>query len=187
MEIKNIYLGYWYQRTTLHLSELYDFFYDGSSPLALDHGQLEKLRSNLEIEKVEMKIGHFEYIDLYCAGGMRVKIYEDGLVVFENNYSDRISSDLKELSFFSNTRTVLLSTTLVLVLLIMRDLQNLRLSGQIMAEESGQEIFEFIGKLRYYNEHNIKAGIIKIPGHVEKYRLGQHKPGDKFDIKIVGL
>lgn len=100
MEIKNIYLGYWYQRTTLHLSELYDFFYNGHSPLALDHGKLEQLRARLEIEKVEMKISYFEYIYLQCAGGIRVKIYEDGLVVFENNSTKKISSDLKELNNF---------------------------------------------------------------------------------------
>ena len=42
-----------------------------------------------------------------------------------------------------------------------------------------------IGKPRYYPERDVKNGVMKIPAHVKKYRLGLHKPGEKFEIKVV--
>jgi hypothetical protein len=100
MEIRNIYLGYWYQRTTLHLSELYDFFYAAKSPLALDHSNLEKLKEGLGIENVAMNISYFEYIQLDCLAGVKAKIYEDGLVIFTNDATDNIAHDINELNAF---------------------------------------------------------------------------------------
>ncbi|MFA6918260.1 MAG: hypothetical protein WC285_05555 [Candidatus Gracilibacteria bacterium] len=87
--------------------------------------------------------------------------------------------------FYSSAVTVILSTVLVLVLLIMRDLQNFRLTGESPISESGQEVFEYMGKLRYYNKWQIVNGFNTIPAYVKKYRLGLHKAGQKFNIKIV--
>lgn len=86
---------------------------------------------------------------------------------------------------YSQILTVLFSTVLVLVLLIMRDLQNLRLGGDAISVESGQELFESIGRLRYYPQALIKDGTVKIPKSLKKYRLGIHKLGEKPKIKIV--
>lgn len=91
-----------------------------------------------------------------------------------------------DLSFpYGQILTVLLSTILVLVLLIIRDLQNLRLGGCALSIESGQEVFECIGKLRYYPQSLIKDGTVDIPKNVKKYRMGLHKAGEKPRIKIV--
>lgn len=81
--------------------------------------------------------------------------------------------------------TVLLSTILVLVLLIIRDLQNLKLGGYALSIESGQEVFELVGKLRYYPEILIKDGSIQIPNSVKKYRLGVRGKDDKYIVKII--
>ena len=67
----------------------------------------------------------------------------------------------------------------------MRDLEKLRLAGQIMMNESGQGVLECIGKMRYYNKHYLSEGTVHIPKHVKKYRLGLHGPGEKINIKIV--
>ncbi len=81
---------------------------------------------------------------------------------------------------------IILGTVLVLTLLTIRDLQNLRLGGKIMPVlESGQEVLESIGKLRYYNKELIEKGLNEVPKHVKKYRLGLHKPGEKAKIKII--
>ena len=92
---------------------------------------------------------------------------------------------LKVPEIYSQVITVLLSTTLVLVLLILRDLQNLRLGGTNLIMESGEEVFEEIGKLRYYNKKDVDSGMANIPKHIKKYRLGLHKPGEKSNIKVV--
>ncbi|MCK9186279.1 hypothetical protein M0P48_02470 [Candidatus Gracilibacteria bacterium] len=81
---------------------------------------------------------------------------------------------------------VLVSAVLVLVLLTLRDLQNLRLGGKLMPVlESGQEVLESIGKLRYYNKTLAKKGIMEIPKEIKHYRLGLHKPGEKANVKII--
>ncbi|MBI4231769.1 hypothetical protein HY605_00940, partial [Candidatus Peregrinibacteria bacterium] len=92
---------------------------------------------------------------------------------------------IKSSGVFSQITTVLLSTTLVLVMLLIRDLQNCRLNGELLLVESGQEVFEDMGKLRYYNHFFLEEGTCKVPAHVKKYRLGMHKAGEKHKIKIV--
>ncbi|MCX6807957.1 MAG: hypothetical protein NTZ80_04155 [Patescibacteria group bacterium] len=92
---------------------------------------------------------------------------------------------LKVPTAYSYIISLLFSTTLVTILLTMRDLQNLMLSGKSVATESGQENFDNIGKLRYYNNFCLETGIMQVPSHIKKYRVGMHKPGEKFDIKVV--
>lgn len=87
--------------------------------------------------------------------------------------------------FYSHFITVALSSVLVLVLLIIRDLQNFMLGGKSVLEESGQEVLELIGKTRYYNESFVRRGISKPPKGIP-YRLGHHKPGStSFDIELI--
>ncbi|MBI2589823.1 hypothetical protein HYW32_02275 [Candidatus Berkelbacteria bacterium] len=81
---------------------------------------------------------------------------------------------------------VMLSAMLVLVLLTIRDLQYLRLGGKIIPVlESGQELLESIGKLRYYKEQWLESGTVEIPNNIKKYRLGLHSPGEKARIKVI--
>ena len=44
MKISNVYVGGWFQRTMLQLSEIYDFLRDGSSQLALDPEKLAEYK-----------------------------------------------------------------------------------------------------------------------------------------------
>jgi len=87
-------------------------------------------------------------------------------------------------SFFSQLTTVLLSTSIVLVLLITRDLQLIRVGGQDVLLESGLEIFDYIGKKRYFHQSYIKNGRYKIPAGID-YRMGIHKIGEKPKIVMV--
>lgn len=81
---------------------------------------------------------------------------------------------------------IIMSAMLMLILLTLRDLQNLRLGGTLMPVlESGQEVLESMGKLRYYNQNLIDKKVMKIPKDIKKYRLGLHHPGEKTRIEIV--
>lgn len=91
---------------------------------------------------------------------------------------------LRTPNFYYNIITVLLSTILVLILLLIRDLENLRLGGKLLLVESGQEVFENMGKMRYYNQSLVGTGAVKVPPHVKEYRVGYHKPYEKPKIKI---
>ena len=84
-----------------------------------------------------------------------------------------------------NITTIILSTTLAMVLFLVRDLKNILLGGNLLLGESGEEVFEQIGKPRYYNHYYIDRGLIKIPNDVKEYRLGLHEPGEKHNIELV--
>src|SRR3989344_4688954 len=88
----------------------------------------------------------------------------------------------------SSILTILLTSAIVLVLLIIRDLNNFMLGGISLMEESGQQVLEAIGKERYYNESFIKKGISrphKNP-NIKKSRLGTHEINSgKHVIRIV--
>jgi hypothetical protein len=103
MTIEKIYLGYWYQRTTLHLSELYDFLHNGESPLKLDHKKLTTLRSDLEIESVEFRLDMLESLVMTTKSGIDITLYEDGLVVFRRDHSE-LRSDIQKLTHYFETR-----------------------------------------------------------------------------------
>ena len=83
------------------------------------------------------------------------------------------------LAFFRrlNQDWLFLLQLLVLILLIMRELEDLSLGGENLLEESGQEVLEVLGKSRYYNQEFVRTGISKIPSWVKTYRLGLQKPG----------
>lgn len=88
-------------------------------------------------------------------------------------------------TWYSIVVTVLLSTVVILVLLILRDLENLRLGGKLVAIESGEEVLEAMGRPRYYNQRYVDNGSIHIPQDISTYRLGVHRPGEKIKIKVV--
>lgn len=100
MQIQNIYVGGWFQRTTLHLSEIYDFLKDGESPLGLDKNQLEELRQSLNIESVDVSVGKLEYITLKSSGGITVKIFEDGLILLGKVSEDKTKDDVHQLTSY---------------------------------------------------------------------------------------
>lgn len=86
MKVQRIYVGGWFQRTTLHLSELHDFLLEGSSPLDLDQDELLRLRNELDISSLEMKVDSFQYIYVETNAGVTFRIFEDGLIVLETEH-----------------------------------------------------------------------------------------------------
>ena len=62
MKIDKVYIGAWFQRTTLQLSEVYDFLRFSTSELALEPKKLKELHKNLMIESVTYDIDCLEYL-----------------------------------------------------------------------------------------------------------------------------
>jgi hypothetical protein len=75
--------GGWYQRTTLHLSEIYEFLVNGKSKLALDQEQLDENRRALGLKEVFRELGYLECIRAETTHGVTIKYFEDGLYVLE--------------------------------------------------------------------------------------------------------
>lgn len=83
---------------------------------------------------------------------------------------------LRDGSVFFDLAAILLSTTVIVIVALMRDLENFRLGGVPLAAESGYEMFEAMGLPRYVPEDKLKAGKIKIPRGIEKVRVGRIDP-----------
>lgn len=90
MKINSIYIGGWFQRTMLQLSEIYDFLRECKTLLKLDKDKLYEFRKNLEIGKIDYGVSGEEYIEFTTALDIKVKIFEDGLIVLNNQ---KVSED----------------------------------------------------------------------------------------------
>lgn len=85
MKISNVYVGGWFQRTMLQLSEIYDFLRDGSSQLALDPEKLAEYKKELKIGKIDYDVAGEEFIQFTTSLNITVKIFEDGLITLKNS------------------------------------------------------------------------------------------------------
>ena len=62
MKIERIYIGGWFQRTMLQLTEIYDFLREKSSKLKLEQEKLDELHKNLAIGKIDYGVDGEEYV-----------------------------------------------------------------------------------------------------------------------------
>lgn len=106
MKISNVYIGGWFQRTMLQLSEIYDFLRDCKTQLDLDENKLNEFRKNLEIGKIDYGVSGEEYIEFTTALNIHVKIFEDGLIVLNNqNVSeDTLFADIDKVTDYYENR-----------------------------------------------------------------------------------
>ncbi|MES2930595.1 MAG: hypothetical protein V4665_02325 [Patescibacteria group bacterium] len=81
MHIEKLYIGTWFQRTTLHLSELWKLI-DSHGPKTLFiENDLVPLRELLDLASSERMSLEFECIRFTTRGGISGTIYEDGLMI----------------------------------------------------------------------------------------------------------
>lgn len=106
MEISNIYIGGWFQRTMLQLSEIYDFLRECKTRLDLDPEKLSELRKNLEIGKIDYGVAGEEYIEFTTALNIKVKIFEDGLIILNNQVvsEDTLFADIEHVTDYYENR-----------------------------------------------------------------------------------
>lgn len=105
MKISEIYIGGWFQRTMLQLSEIYDFLRDGTSQLKLNKRKLAELRENLGIGSIEYGVQGEEFISVMTSEQIRVKIFEDGLIVLGTDQvsEETMFADIENLkSYYEN-------------------------------------------------------------------------------------
>ena len=96
-----ITFGGWYQRTTLHLSEVYELFKLGRSKLLLDPLKLVNFREDLNLKSVNRELSYLEYILAETRDGIKIKYYEDGLYILQIN-SESTKDALEKLENYYN-------------------------------------------------------------------------------------
>lgn len=89
MQIQKIYIGGWFQRTTLHLTEIWDFLKHLKSNTGFDQQALTEARDRLNVTNLSRQTGGgLEYILVDTNVGITYRIYEDGLIILERQFSD---------------------------------------------------------------------------------------------------
>lgn len=106
MKIDRIYVGGWFQRTMLQLSEIYDFLREGTSQLKLDPKKLQTLRRDLRIGKIDYYVRGLEYLEFTTDLNITVKVFEDGLITLENSNvsEDTLFTDIEDLTDYYEKR-----------------------------------------------------------------------------------
>jgi hypothetical protein len=99
MKIQKVALGYWYQRTSLHLAEVNDFLLGEASPLDLKPEKIKHLRDELGIVSVKSDIDVLERLDITFEHDITGRIYEDGLVLLSKEHHE-LNWDIAALTKF---------------------------------------------------------------------------------------
>lgn len=81
MAAYKITYGGWYQRTTIHLSEIYNFFAFSFTQTDLDKDKLKQLQGSLNLVAVSREVGYLEFVKAITKEGIEIRYYEDGLYI----------------------------------------------------------------------------------------------------------
>ncbi len=99
MKVKEICIGGWFQRTALHLHEMYSFLKYAESDLGLNKKKLEKLQKAIGPQDVTFVMGELDHISFSTDLGIEVTIYEDGLITLRRaNPTDDLQENFKLMS-----------------------------------------------------------------------------------------
>jgi hypothetical protein len=106
MKINNLYVGGWFQRTMLQLTEIYDFVRGDKSKLKLNQNRLDNLRDALHIASVEYNVSGQEYVKVDTSDGFTIKVFEDGLITLNKPTSsiENLFVDLNTLTEYYETK-----------------------------------------------------------------------------------
>jgi len=193
MKISNVYIGGWFQRTMLQLSEIYDFLREGSSQLKLDQDKLLSFRKNLELGKINYGVSGEEFIEFTTALDIRVKIFEDGLIVLNNqNVSeDTLFADIERVTdYYENKLSPAFSYLFSLGAPVPKELASIETVypyfivcdnaskdeiSDLLARTERQKYFEFVNDKydvirgdKYYFINNKKQSLDNIERYIEE-------------------
>ncbi len=193
MKISNIYVGGWFQRTMLQLSEIYDFLREGKSQLHLNPKKLAEFRKNLEIGSIDYGVQGEEYLEFNTALNIRVRIFEDGLIVL-NNYqvaADTLFTDIASVTdYYENRLSKALNYLFSLGAPVPKELANIETVypyfivcdnatkeeiNELLVRTEKQKYFEFTNKKydvirgdKYYFINNKNQSLANIERYIEE-------------------
>lgn len=193
MKISNIFVGGWFQRTMLQLTEIYDFLRDAKTQLKLDAKKLEKFRSNLGIGSIEYGVYGEEFIEYTTIYDIKVKIFEDGLIILNNTdvSYETLFADMDKLTeYYDNRLSPALSYLFSLGAPVPKELANIetifpyfivsdkatkKQMSELLAQTEKQKYFEFdntkydvIRGDKYYFINNKKQSMENIQRYIEE-------------------
>lgn len=170
MKISSIYIGGWFQRTMLQLSEIYDFLRESKSQLNLDKEKLLELHRALEIGKIDYGVAGEEYVEFTTALNISVKIFEDGLIVLNNNKvsEDTLFADINHVTeYYEKKLSPALSYLFSLGAPIPKELANIEtvypyfIVCDKASKEDINELLSRTEKQKYFEFKNDKYDVVR--------------------------
>ena len=191
IEYKVTYGG-WYQRTTLHLSEVYDLFAHGISHLNLSKEELKKFQLDLELVSVSRESGDFEFIKAITDSGIEIRYYEDGLYILEINTENKenISQSQQLLEdYFQQKFNPAISYIFSLGAPTPKILANIKTVHPVVISVFGQENKDFIPDESIFGEVYNKISsdsitVFKTPRYIF---INSSKPSNESLTKIIEM
>jgi hypothetical protein len=193
MKISNVYIGGWFQRTMLQLTEIYDFLRNCDSKLDLDKEKLKEYHKALQIGNIEYGVDGEEYIAFTTALNIRVKIFEDGLIIVNNtNVSEEtLFSDIDKVQdYYENNLSPAFSYLFSLGAPVPKELANIETIYpyfvvcedtsredilKVLSVKDSQKYFEFecekynvVRGDKYYFVNNKKQSLENIEKYIEQ-------------------
>ncbi len=169
MKISKIFIGGWFQRTTLHLSEIWDFLNEQKSELDIPNDKLKQAARNLNLKNVTRENGTLEYILAQTTNGVDFRIYEDGLTILEKESSGD-SKDFEDIKKYYDER---LSPAISLIFSkgapVPKELANIKtilpyiVVSRDGAEDTIKKFFEGHGEEIYSAVSTQNVGVYKSP------------------------
>ena len=193
MKIDSVYVGGWFQRTMLQLSEIYDFLRDCRTQLKLDPEKMKEYRKELGIGKIDYGVSGEEYIEFTTAFNITVKIFEDGLIVLNNHdvSEDTLFADIDKVTdYYENKLSPAFSYLFSLGAPVPKELANIETVypyfvvcdnasreeiSELLTRTEKQKYFEFSNKNydvirgdKYYFINNKKQSLDNIERYIEE-------------------
>lgn len=171
MALYRVTYGGWYQRTTLHLSEIYDLFAHGHSRLPLDAAKLQAFKDALGLVDVSREPGFLEYVCAHTASGIEIRYYEDGLYVLEMATEDIRSAHDTLGKYFEETLNPAVSYIFSLGAPTPKILANIHTSHPTVVSVSGTDATDFVPDAAVFGETYTKLSsngitVYKTPEHI---------------------
>ncbi len=170
MDIQNVYIGGWFQRTMLQLSEIYSFLKDAKSQLKLDPTKLEELRKQLNIGSLDYNVSGEEFINITTGQNIDIKIFEDGLIILKNKNvtKDTLLADIDKLTdYYENKFSPALSYIFSLGAPVPKELANIETIYPyfvVCKNSNRDEIMELLSQTdrqKYFEISNEKYDVVR--------------------------
>ena len=193
MKITNVYIGGWFQRTMLQLSEIYDFLRDVKSQLNLDEEKLIEYRKALGIGKIDYGVSGEEFVEFTTCYNISVKVFEDGLIVLNNKEvsEDTLFADIDKVTdYYENKLSPAFSYLFSLGAPVPKELANIETVypyfvvcdnatkeeiSDLLSRTEKQKYFEFVNANynvirgdKYYFINNKKQSFDNIERYIEE-------------------
>lgn len=188
MKISNVYIGGWFQRTMLQLTEIYDFLRDCKSQLKLDHKKLEKYHKALEIGKIDYGVDGEEFIAFTTALNIKVKIFEDGLITVNNTNitEDTLFADINKVTdYYENKLSPALNYLFSLGAPVPKELANIEtiypyfIVCDNVTKDNVADLLSRTEKQKYFEFSNKKYDVVR----GDKYYFINNKKQAKENIE----